>query len=731
MSNKTRSRLNRPLLFIAVALLLSTLTACDVVGGLIGGEEVLPPLQETSPEEEAVEDEEMQEPAAEEASEEPETDAEEEAEKEPPVPEEPAEESTAETPGPESGGGEMMPFQPAGATDLSSMTWVEAFDAANAILSAQYAFTEQKDIDWDALHDEFAPRVTEAQAENNSKLLYLALREYAYSIPDGHITIIGDDMGMRADQVGGGYGLTVIGLNDGTVIADRVIAGGPAAGAGMVPGATILEWDGLPIADAVSAASVLWAETPPATNEARLYNQYRFVVRAPVLTATEVVFQNPGESESTATLVAVDDAMETLTLTNPTATDEIALNYATLPSGYGYIRVSALAPVQLLALTPDPTEEALLQAIADELALPWLEAMQAFTAAEVPAIIIDARGNVGGLDAAVPGMFGNLYAELSLYEVQGYYNGTTGNFERDPSSGESELWVEPSPPYYGGAVVTMVDTGTISSGEGIALLTERLPNGEVTGFYGTNGSFGLTSDNVKITFPTGVVLGYPYGQSQDGSGAIQLGSNGRAGGVRPTVRVPLSAANALAAARDEDVELNFVVDWLETNAATLAEAAAPAPPVVAEVPSPEPSEAGVPETGETPETTAPPATSEPVKVAVTYTVQAGDTLGEIADFFETTVDEIVNLNKATYTSLETSPDAIEIGWVLTLPDSVLMTYTVKPADVLEEIAREHGTTIEALVDLNKDIYPSLETEPGKLEIGWLLRVPPPTPGSSQ
>ena len=50
-------------------------------------------------------------------------------------------------------------------------------------------------------------------------------------------------------------------------------------------------------------------------------------------------------------------------------------------------------------------------------------------------------------------------------------------------------------------------------------------------------------------------------------------------------------------------------------------------------------------------------------------------------------------------------------------------YTVRPGDTLAEIAARHGTTVERLVELNRDQYPSLVDHPETIEVGWRLRVP--------
>jgi uncharacterized protein YkwD len=51
------------------------------------------------------------------------------------------------------------------------------------------------------------------------------------------------------------------------------------------------------------------------------------------------------------------------------------------------------------------------------------------------------------------------------------------------------------------------------------------------------------------------------------------------------------------------------------------------------------------------------------------------------------------------------------------------TYTVRPGDSLSEIAAEHGTTVTELVRLNADQYPSLKSNPGLIEPGWVLVMP--------
>lgn len=51
-------------------------------------------------------------------------------------------------------------------------------------------------------------------------------------------------------------------------------------------------------------------------------------------------------------------------------------------------------------------------------------------------------------------------------------------------------------------------------------------------------------------------------------------------------------------------------------------------------------------------------------------------------------------------------------------------YVVQPADTLTRIAAQHKTTVELLIEINKNKYPSITTNPTKLRPGWELILPP-------
>lgn len=184
--------------------------------------------------------------------------------------------------------------------DLSSLSYAEAFDELVDKLSKEYAFTEYKQLDWDQIHTNLRPQFEDADQTQDAELYRRALRDFARSIPDGHISgpqLIDEFL----DETAGGLGIAIRELDDGRVLVNFLLAGSPADEANIAMGAEILEINGQPIADALEETSPHSA--PFSTKHFERLQQLRYATRFPIDSEVTITYLNPDSDLSeTATL---------------------------------------------------------------------------------------------------------------------------------------------------------------------------------------------------------------------------------------------------------------------------------------------------------------------------------------------------------------------------------------------------------------------------------------------
>ena len=96
----------------------------------------------------------------------------------------------------------------------------------------------------------------------------------------------------------------------------------------------------------------------------------------------------------------------------------------------------------------------------------------------------------------------------------------------------------------------------------------------------------------------------------------------------------------------------------------------------------------------------------------TYTVKSGDSLYKLANSFNTTVEKIKDLNNLTNNNLS-------IGQVLKIPTTSsnnYITYKVKSGDSLYKLANLYNTTVQDIKDLNN-------LTSNNLSINQVLKIP--------
>jgi len=426
-----------------------------------------------------------------------------------------------------------------------------AYDIMHSSFSAAYPFGKWKAIDWNALNSQIRPKIVNAGATNDSIAFYTALKEYATSVHDGHVSVKGWTSRKAAamhQQIGGSYGFALIHLDDGRYVVRLVNPGTPAANAGVSFGAEMLEINDNPIQEVLDTVPVLWAEAIPATLECKKLHQCRFIGRAPVGKTMKIKFLNRGTSSpATAVLTAVDDNYATYRQTSmtPLDTGQIVTSNILPPSGYGYIKLT-------MEHGEDSTE-------VRKIYTDFRDAISNFNNNGATGMILDMRVNAGGDDALSAALSGFFYNDTTLYEYQTWYNPADDSIEiwperiphfnpqtlqgyTNPNYPVGSLFIEPQGINFSKPVMVLVNPRDISSGEGIPMALQKLPNCKVLSFYGSNGSFGMVEYTIGLFPPPDTLsIRFPYGQSLDKNFNIQIDSDSSmTGGVIPDIRVPIN-----------------------------------------------------------------------------------------------------------------------------------------------------------------------------------------------
>ncbi len=458
---------------------------------------------------------------------------------------------------------EIAPYTPPVGQDFSNLTWPRAFRALVNKIEAEYAFTAWKGIDFAVLREVYQPLIRRAWRRESRQQYYLTLRAFSQEFRDGHVSVGPDNEQVLRRRAGGGFGMTVAPLDDGSLAVTWTQRDGAARRAGIRPKARIVAWDGVPVGQAMRAVDTRLAPSMP-TKWRVQWERSRFLVRARVGARDTVTFRNPGaDHDRTVVLKARRDGLETLDRTSLASVlakgdwPKRMVQHEVLDNGYGYIRV--YAEIDL------PPEMAGNHTRTLRL---WRRAIRDLRG--TPGLIVDVRGNSGGSDEMVAKFLSSFTLHRRFYEYQNYRVPGTDQFQiwrPDEATGKfirpgAEVPIRPRQPRYRAPVVALIDNATISSGEGVALGVAMLPRGRVVGFSETNGSFGMAGAGALM--PLGYEVRWPYGQSLDQDAIVQVDSRAGMGGVAPEPRIPTTARNAHRYARGQDVVLEYGIRTLAT-----------------------------------------------------------------------------------------------------------------------------------------------------------------------
>ncbi len=360
---------------------------------------------------------------------------------------------------------------------LPSEVALETFDVTWQRIHETYYDSTFGGLDWTAVREELRPR---AGATTSSRELRAILQEMLGRLGDSHFGVIPAEFSEALDPEGSGdlsgdVGMDVRWMAD-EVVVTLVAPGGPAHGAGVRPGWILRSVDGREVRE--------WAAGVPSSQDTGrapsihiwMVGSTRHALRGEEGSPVTLEFLDGRDRPVSVDLVRAVPQGEPIRLGNlPTLFAEVeTTRHGLPPECAGVLRFNAwMAP----------------------LSEPLLRALDDF--AECRGVVLDLRGNIGGLMAMVPVLAGALLPERALVGTLVTRDRAT-SFYAAPRQATFEG--RPTRPF-AGSVALLVDEmsisaaevfaaglqgngrarvfGTRTAGEVLPARTARLPNGDV------------------------------------------------------------------------------------------------------------------------------------------------------------------------------------------------------------------------------------------------------------
>ena len=417
-----------------------------------------------------------------------------------------------------------------GTRDLSSLGYVASFDQLIVDLRAGYPFTDLKQIDWDQIAATYRPDIVAAEAAADADAYTGALMRLAVEIGDGHLAVA-PSLKVLRDRFGGSVGLRLARTDRNQLIVTDVSPSSPADEAGIQPGAIVALWDGKSPVDALAAVMTV---QPNSTDPARIAQQVELLPLGPIGSEVAIAVRADGDvSARTVTLTRTEDteSVDRLVSRDPASVEQRVhspVESRLLDPRTGYIRVSTFAATPALVVAG------------------WDNAIQGMQAAGVDSLVLDLRGNPGGVLSVAVYLASSFIAQpvnladLSIATDAGEW-GLSGKLITRPNNA---LWR--------GSVAVLIDSGCVSACE---VLAAALAANPATVVAGTEPTGGVVATVAFWVLPSGGVFQAPLGRFMHGDSVWLEGQ-----GVPPTLDVPITVASVLS---EDDEVLNAALAELE------------------------------------------------------------------------------------------------------------------------------------------------------------------------
>lgn len=437
----------------------------------------------------------------------------------------------------------------------------ESFDLVWRTVKENHFDPKFGGVDWDALREEFAPRAASARTDRE---LHTLLQQMLNRLGRSHFNIIppeaipstgGDDdlkNGEGEDDTPGAeeprrkgslraaeqltYGIGIdLRIVGGAALITRVEPGSTAARAGLRTGHVLRSIDGQLLSEILRTLRLVAVYEPSARNQipAEIIVGY---VNGPPGTSVTLTFLDGRNRVRRAVVPRERLKGELVPLFQALPAQFVEFESGRLRGGVGYVRFNLFAA---------PVLDKFCAALR--------------TLKDAPGIVLDLRGNRGGLLGLVYGLGGLLETRPVSFGVM------------RTRAGWHDLGIVPQKNGYRGRLVVLIDAETQSAAEIFAGGVQASGRAVVVG----QRSAGATLPSAAKELPTGAILQYAFADFVGGDGRLIEGV-----GIEPNLPVKLTRRRLLAG---RDPQLEAALNAIETRGVVPSVVSAPEPPPVTNV----------------------------------------------------------------------------------------------------------------------------------------------------
>lgn len=440
------------------------------------------------------------------------------------------------------------------------MSYTESFKNMLDTLEKEYCLNSWKKIDYDALYKEYLPQVEEAERNNNEVEYAAIITKVTHKFYDSHTdSCFSSNIYLDTCEymAGNDYGLSMIRVDDGSVIAVSVEPNCEANKEGIHNGTTIVAWNGKDIDEAVAETDCCFPGVcfPVKENED---------VFRPMFLAgkgeecVDITFINDEGAEQTISVKNIDTYYDRLISTYTKLlhlnTEQRNFYSCMLDDKCGYIQIIEESYDDFwdnVAYVRNGYYPKLTEYYADMIKNLESQGMEY--------LVIDIRNNGGGNDC-VAGALASLFTDEKKHMASAGYEDTEGYHICESQ------YIYPDGRYKDLPVAVLVNSQCASAGDSMAKMLGDCDNVTLMGITSSSGVCQYTGGLICLTENIGVCYPVFLCLSENGTSLIDTDDT-MENNIPLDLKIPITKENAekIFGEDNKDIELEHAIEYLQKS----------------------------------------------------------------------------------------------------------------------------------------------------------------------